>query len=83
MVEQKRDVNALVARFPLIKKLQAGEYVFWVNDQLATKKQTIEPVSMEMIREAEQKLQKEQYVFWINDKISCGKKEIKRCVLNL
>lgn len=58
MAEQKMDVNALVARFPLIKKLQSGEYVFWVNDQLSTKKQTIPAVSMEMIREAEQKLQR-------------------------
>ncbi len=58
MSEQKMDVNALIARFPLIEKLKVGEYVFWVNDQLSTKKQTIEPVSMDMIREAEQKLQR-------------------------
>ena len=58
MGEHKIDVNALTARFPQIEKLQAQDYVFWVNDQLTTKKQTISTISMDMIREAEQKLQR-------------------------
>ncbi|MCH7321313.1 D-serine ammonia-lyase [Solibacillus sp. MA9] len=58
MGEQKIDVNALTASFPLIEKLQMQQYVFWINEQLNKEKQTISSISMEMIREAEQKLQR-------------------------
>ena len=56
MSEQKIDVNALIEQYPLIEKLQTQEYVFWVNEQLKYEKQTISPVSMEMVRNAEEKL---------------------------
>lgn len=58
MNEHKIDINALTANFPLIEKLQNEQYVFWINDLLSTKKQTITPVTMEMVHEAEQKLQR-------------------------
>lgn len=58
MNENKLDVNALITSFPLIKKLQSEQYVFWINDRLTKKKQTLTTVSMEMVREAEMKLQR-------------------------
>lgn len=58
MNEHKNDVNALTVRFPLIEKLKKEQYVFWINDQLLPKKQTISEVSMEKVREAERRLQR-------------------------
>ena len=58
MNELPIDVNALLKRFPLIEKLQLEQYVFWENDQLTEKKQTFEPVTMEMIRIAENRLKR-------------------------
>lgn len=58
MNEQAIDVKALVQRFPLIEKLQSEQYVFWENERLATKKQTFESITMDMIRDAEKRLKR-------------------------
>lgn len=58
MNEQAIDVKALVQRFPLIEKLQSEQYVFWENERLATKKQTFDSITMDMIRDAEKRLKR-------------------------
>ncbi|MGN7476435.1 D-serine ammonia-lyase [Solibacillus silvestris] len=58
MSEQKSVENTLMERFPLIERLQAQQYVFWVNTQLSTGKPINSSISMEMVREAEEKLQR-------------------------
>lgn len=58
MNEQAIDVKALVQRFPLIEKLQSEQYVFWENERLTTRRQTFEPVTMDMIRVAENRLKR-------------------------
>lgn len=58
MNQSSVDANALIERFPLIENLQNEQYVFWINDQLTVKKQTLTTVSMEMVRDAEQRLQR-------------------------
>ena len=58
MNERKIDINALVERFPLIKKLQKQQYVFWMNDQLTNEIETLPTISIEMIRNAQERLQR-------------------------
>lgn len=58
MNQQNLNLDELKERFPLIKKLQSEQYVFWENENAAKERQVSDQVTPDMIQDAENRLKR-------------------------